>query len=63
MVMFGLNEAMDLLTTANSVCWYCHVLRREDDHVLRMALDCRLKVNGVNGGRRRLGRSRLRSKI
>ena len=24
---------------ANSVCWYGHVLRREDGHVLRMALD------------------------
>ena len=24
---------------ANSVCWYGHVLRREDSHVLRRALD------------------------
>ena len=24
---------------ASSVRWYCHVLRREDDHVLRRALD------------------------
>ena len=24
---------------ANSVRWYCHVLRREDSHVLRIALD------------------------
>ena len=24
---------------ANSVCWYGHVFRREDGHVLRRALD------------------------
>ena len=24
---------------ANSVCWYGYVLRREDDHVIRRALD------------------------
>ena len=30
----------------NNVCWYGHVLRREDGHVLRMALDLRLKVEG-----------------
>ena len=36
--MLGLNEAMDQLAMANSVCWYSHVLRREDSHVLRSAL-------------------------
>ena len=34
MFMLGLNETMDLLANANSVCWYGHVLRREDGHVL-----------------------------
>ena len=38
MFMLGLNETMDQLAMANSVCWYGHVLRREDDHVLRRAL-------------------------
>ena len=28
--MLGLNETTDHLTIANSVCWYGHVLRRED---------------------------------
>ena len=34
--MLGLNEAMAM---ANSVRWYGHVMRREDGHVLRRALD------------------------
>ena len=38
MLMLGLNEAIDKLAMANSVCWYGNVLRREDGHVLRMAL-------------------------
>ena len=39
MIILGLNEAIDLLATANSVRWCGHVLRREDGHVLRRALD------------------------
>ena len=30
---------MDHLAMAGSVCWYGHVLRREDGHVLMRALD------------------------
>ena len=37
--MLGLNETIDQLAMANNVHWYGHVLRREDGHVLRMALD------------------------
>ncbi|XP_077869557.1 uncharacterized protein LOC144361298, partial [Saccoglossus kowalevskii] len=44
MQMLGLNEAVDRLAKANGVCWYGHVLRREDGHVLRRALD--LEVSG-----------------
>ena len=33
--MSGLNENIDQLVMANSVCWYGHVLRREGGHVLR----------------------------
>ena len=33
--MLGLNETMDHLSMTNSACWYGHVLRREDGHVLR----------------------------
>ena len=39
MFMLSFNENMDQLAMANSVCWYGHVLRREDGHVLRRALD------------------------
>ena len=39
MVMLGLWETIDQLAMANYVRWYGHVLRREDGHVLRRALD------------------------
>ena len=44
MHMLRLKETMDLLATANGVRWYGHVLRRNDDSVLRVALD--LEVSG-----------------
>ena len=37
MFMLGLSETIDQLTMAK--IWYGHVLRREDVHVLRRALD------------------------
>ena len=39
MFMLGLIETIDQLAMENSVHWYGHVLRREDCHVLRRALD------------------------
>ena len=39
MFMLGLSETIDQLAMANCVRWYGHVLRREDGHVLRRALD------------------------
>ena len=39
MLMLDLNKTMDQLVMSSSVQWYGHVLRREDGHVLRMALD------------------------
>ena len=44
MFMLGLCETIDKLAKANSVRWRGHVLRREDGHVLGMALD--LEVEG-----------------
>ena len=44
MDMLGLREAIDRLATANGVRWYGHVLRRDDDSILRVALD--LEVTG-----------------
>ena len=44
MDMMRLKETTDQLATANEVRWYGHVLRRDDDCVLRIALD--LEVSG-----------------
>ena len=44
MFMLSLSETIDQLDMANSACWYCHVLRREDGHVLGRALDIEMKV-------------------
>ena len=38
-LIFGLNEGIDLLPMASRVRWYGHVLRREDGHVLRRAFE------------------------
>ena len=39
MPMLNMNVTIDQLAMANSVHWDSHVLRREDDYVLRNALD------------------------
>ena len=44
MDMLGLKETIDRLARANGVRWYGHVLRRDDDSILRVALN--LEVSG-----------------
>ena len=44
MYILGLKETIDRLATANGIGCYGHVLRRDDDSVLRVALD--LEVSG-----------------
>ena len=44
MLMLDLNETLDRLAMACSVCWYSHVLWREDGHFLRKVLG--LDVDG-----------------
>ena len=44
--MLASNETIDLLAMGNIVCWYSHVLSREDCHVLMRAFDFRLRVKG-----------------
>ena len=46
--MLGLNVTIDQLAMANIVCWYVHVLRREDGHVLRRALELEVKGEKKN---------------
>ena len=49
-LMLGLNETINHLAMVNSVCWYGDVLRREDGHVLRRALEFEVE------GQRKKGR-------
>ena len=44
MFVLCLSETIDQMAIANSVRWYGHVLRREDGHVLRKALDFEVDV-------------------
>ena len=44
------SETIDQLAMTNSVRWYGHILRREDGHVLRRALDIEFE------GQRKKGR-------
>ena len=50
MERLGLEESVVQMAKANAVRWYGHVLRNEDGHVLRRALDFEVK------GRRKRGR-------
>ena len=61
MLMLGFNETINQLAMANNVQWYGHVLRREDGHVLRRALD--LDVKGIRKGRSGHGRNRFMKKV
>ena len=44
MMMVELNETINQLVIANSVLWYSNVLRKENGHDLRSALD--IEVEG-----------------
>ena len=48
MDMVGLKIAIDRLATANGVRWYVHLLKRDGESVLRVALDL-----GMSGKRKR----------
>ena len=50
MFMLVLNETMVQLAMANNVHWCGHVLKREDSHILRIALDFEVE------GQRKIGR-------
>ena len=50
LLMLGLNETIDQLAMDNSVCWYGHVLMREDTHVLTRDLVFEVECQMVRGG-------------
>ena len=60
--MLDLNETMDQLTIANIVCWYDHVLRREDGHVLRRALDFEVEGQRKKGRPKRTWKNQVEDK-
>ena len=57
MNMLGLKETIDRLATANGVRWYGHVLRRNGDSDLRVALDL-----DESGKRKRRRPNKIRKK-
>ena len=61
--MLGLKETIDQLAMANSVHWYGHVLRREDGHVLRRALDFEVEGQRKKGSQRGHGKGWMRKKV
>ena len=54
MDMLGLKENIDRLATANGVRWYGHVLKRDDDSVLVVALDLEVSRNRKPGQPRKI---------
>ena len=53
MEMLGLMETLDRMAKANGVRWYGHVIRRDDDNILKKAM--MMEVNGKrNRGRPKL---------
>ena len=52
MEMLGLKETVVQMAKANGVRWYGHMLKRDDGHVLRKALEFEVK------GKRKRGRPR-----
>ena len=43
MEMLGLKETVVQMAKVNGVRWYGHMLRRDDEHVLRKALEFEVK--------------------
>ena len=58
MDMLDLKETTDRLATTNGFRWYGHVLRRDNDRVLRIALNLELSGKRKRGDRRKSGRSK-----
>ena len=54
MDMLGLKETIDRLATANGFRWYGHVLRRDDDSVLRVSLNLEVSVKKKRGGLKKI---------
>ena len=53
MEMWGLKKTLDRMAMANGVRWYGHVIRRDDDNILKKAMMMEVK------GKRKRGRPKL----
>ena len=63
MDMLGLKETIDRLATENGVKWYEHMLRRDDDSVLRVALDLEVSGNRKRGRPKKTWKKQVEEKI
>ena len=53
MEMWRLKETVVEMAKANGVRWYGHVLRRDDEHVFRKALEFEVKGKRKRGRRKK----------
>ena len=63
MLMFALKETIGQLAVTSSVCWYGHVLRREDGHILRRALDFEVDGQRMKGRPKRMWKKQVEEQI
>ena len=63
MEMLGSKETVVQMAKANEVRWYWHVLRRDDGHVLRKALEFEVKERGSEDDRGRHGDRKWRRRV
>ena len=62
MDMLGLKETIGRFATANGVRWYGHVLRRDDDSVLRIALNLEVRSKRKRGRPKKTWRKQVEEK-
>ena len=62
MDLLGLRETIDRLTIVNGVRWHGHVLRTDDDGVLRVALDLEVSSNGKRGQPKKIWKKQVEEK-
>ena len=63
MLKLGLSETIDKLAITNSVRWHCHVLMREDVHVLRRAWDFEVEGQWKKGTSKRTWKKQVGDKV
>ena len=63
MLTLGLTATIDQLDMANSIHRYYGVVRKEDGHVLRKALEFEVEGQWTKGGREGHGRDMIRWKL